>query len=531
VAVQPFESSGPRGVSPRAGIQLQSAEVLGWLVFYVVALTLTHEISHGAGNLHNDTLESYAWGKELQLGYSKHPPFWAWVACGWFAIFPATDWAAYLLSSVNSAVGLACSWLIARRYMSAERATCTMLCLMLTPMDLCFAQRFNANTVLLSLWPATTLAALRLVDRRRLADGVLAGLLIGLCLLSKYQSVLFLAPLALSVYLTSDAAPYLSRAAFVCYTVAAATILPHALWLTRHDFLPLVYAEVTTGRPFPVVLREALIFLLVSAAYLAPAVLGYAWAAGWNLRQLARALTNAMAGERRTVAVLAFGTLFLTLAVCLVRSSTVKPSYATPMFFALPIWLALAPGLPFASCGLRRLRVLGAVAIFGSLALAPAVGFITFASQARLAIRPKAEIVRAVTAEWHRRFALPLGIVAGDEDYAIAAPFYSSDHPSYLVGLDRRVLNDFAIPLGGGMTDLVLRQSPWVSRDRIAHEGLAIVCSDEHWLTSTGCNREAARWARPGATEFELAVAKEFLGWRGPVYKFHVYFLPPEASR
>ena len=53
-----------------------------------------------------------------------------------------------------------------------------MLGLMLSTTYVCFAQRFNANTVLISLWPAAALAVLRGLERNRIADGILAGLLV-----------------------------------------------------------------------------------------------------------------------------------------------------------------------------------------------------------------------------------------------------------------------------------------------------------------------------------------------------------------
>jgi hypothetical protein len=225
---------------------------------------------------------------------------------------------------------------------------------------------------------------------------------------------------------------------------------------------------------------------------------------------------------------LAFGTPVLTLAICMARSATVKPIYATPMFFMLPIWLAMSPGLPFDSAALVRIRRLAAGFIMACLIVSPIAGGVAFAAHARLATRPKTEIARAITSEWHRRYGTPLRIVAGDQDYAIAAPLYSPDHPSYLIGLDARELTDFHIPLGGGISDPVLRQSPWASREAIAREGVAIICSEERWLSATGCDQEAGHWAGANTDRFDLKLAKRFLGMAGPMYEFHVYFLPPK---
>jgi 4-amino-4-deoxy-L-arabinose transferase-like glycosyltransferase len=502
--------------------------VVCWLVLYVAAFTGVHYLSLASGNLHNDTLEAYAWGKELQLGYSKHPPFWAWVAYAWFTVFPTTDWSAYLLCSLNGGIGLWCSWLIARRYLPRDRALASLLCLMITTSYICFVQRFNANTILVSLWPATTLAVLRAVEHDRLRDGAVAGLLAGLCLLSKYQSVLFLLTLLVAVYfLENSARSYFSRSALTCYAVAAIVASPNILWLQHNDYLPLQYMRVTTARPWSTSLRESIVFILVASAFIAPAVIAYVWAGGRHWRGLVPALIGGFRGKGLPLAILTLGPPALTIAVCLLRSSTVRSTYAIPMFFVLPAWIAMAPSLPFDALALRRLRGIAAAVIFICLVASPVFGYANFVANSRLVTRPKDDVVDAVTTAWHQRFGKPLRIVAGDQDYAISAPFYSTDHPSYLIGFDRRDLAEFAIPMSHGPIDFVPRLSPWVNMAAIERDGLAIICSREAWLSSTGCREEAALWIRNRGMHFEADVAERDFLLPGPVYKFDIYFVPP----
>jgi 4-amino-4-deoxy-L-arabinose transferase-like glycosyltransferase len=503
-------------------------EIGGWLAFYVVALTGIHLFSHGSGNLHNDTLEAYAWGRELQLGYPKHPPFWAWVADVWFNLFPTADWAAYLLASLNAAIGLGCSWLIGRRFLPPERAMAAFYCLTLTSSYLCFAQRFNANTILLSLWPATTLFTLRAVERNRLRDGFCAGLLAALCMLSKYQSAIFLTTLFVAVYFIKGMAqPYRSKAAWICYAVALTTVIPHLIWLRHTGFLPILYMRVTTIRPWPIVARESVTFLFAAAGYVAPAVIAYAWAGRHGWRTLSTAFTGGFRGKRRAVAILAFGVPVLTLAICLIRSSTVKTAYAIPMLFMLPIWFAMAPQLAFDNVVLGRIRSLAGGLILFLLIASPIVGVASFKIKARFATRPKDEIADAVTAAWHRQFGKPLRIVAGDEDYAIAVPFYSDDHPSYVIGFDERVLADFGLPMSGGRAGFVPRLSPWSSIAAIDRDGLAIVCAEEAWHSTSGCVQEAVQWVGRTGLQFELTAAEQHYWFAGPAYRFQVFFLPP----
>jgi hypothetical protein len=100
-------------------------------------------------------------------------------------------------------------------------------------------------------------------------------------MLSKYQSAIFLLALGVAVYAAKGSLrPFRSKAALTCYAVALAMVVPHLVWLTHHHFLPVVYMQETTCRPWAIVLWESIVFLAVFAAYAAPAVALYAWAGG-----------------------------------------------------------------------------------------------------------------------------------------------------------------------------------------------------------------------------------------------------------
>ena len=78
-------------------------------------------IAKSTQDIHFDMGEVFSWSTELAYGYPKHPPFPAWVAWAWFAVFPYTDWAFYLLSAVSIGVALWFVWLIAARFVAGTR--------------------------------------------------------------------------------------------------------------------------------------------------------------------------------------------------------------------------------------------------------------------------------------------------------------------------------------------------------------------------------------------------------------------------
>ena len=78
-------SSGPDfGPSGEPG----NALIVGLLAGFVVVWTAYLSIGHAPFPILHDMSEAYVWGREFQLGYNQHPPFWAWVCGAWFLALP-----------------------------------------------------------------------------------------------------------------------------------------------------------------------------------------------------------------------------------------------------------------------------------------------------------------------------------------------------------------------------------------------------------------------------------------------------------
>ena len=76
------------------------------IVAFAALFALYFAVTEYAAAIHNDMAEAYAWGREFQLGYNQHPPFWAWICGAWFEIFPRTGFSFAALSGLNAALGL-----------------------------------------------------------------------------------------------------------------------------------------------------------------------------------------------------------------------------------------------------------------------------------------------------------------------------------------------------------------------------------------------------------------------------------------
>src|SRR6516225_7350084 len=215
--------------------------------------------------------EQFALGRELALGYPKHPPLAMAVVRAWFAVFPTADWAYYLLAMVNVALALWIVWRLCARFLDGEKRVLGLALLTLVPFFNFHGLKFNVNTVLLPLWAATTLWFLRSFETRRVLDAALAGLGAAAAMYGKYWSIFLLLGLGIAALVDRRRAVYFrSPAPWVTIAVGALALAPHVAWLIANDFAPFSYAIVLHGAgSFASTIGAALGYLAGSVAYVA----------------------------------------------------------------------------------------------------------------------------------------------------------------------------------------------------------------------------------------------------------------------
>jgi hypothetical protein len=210
---------------------------------WTIYALLTHK-----GGLHPDMTEAYAWGREFQLGYPKHPPLWAWTAGAWFSVMSRTHTAFFLLATLNSGAAVAGAWMLAGLFTHDDRyRMAAAASLLLIPFYTVQAHQFNANFALLALWPWAVYFFVLSMENCRRRDAVMFGVLAAAGMLSKYYTAALLA----SCVAASFAHPnwrryYRSAAPYITVAVFALLMAPHVWWLFQNDFLPLRYLESKT---------------------------------------------------------------------------------------------------------------------------------------------------------------------------------------------------------------------------------------------------------------------------------------------
>ncbi len=456
-------------------------------------------------DLHPDQLEVYAWSRHPSAGYYKHPPLGGLIGTAWFAVFPAADWSFRLLAMTNAAVALFAIERIGRLYLSGDKLLLMLLLLLLMPFYQFHAQLFASNQVLLSTWPIATWCFLRAFNTRGFAWSVAAGATAGLAMLGKYYSVYLVAAFVVAALVHPARWSYLRSASpWVSAVVGLLVIAPHLYWLRESAFTPFDYVYAAHSGTSPgAVLASVVTYLLGGIGYVALPLAAYMIVARPSLSTLAGALWPSDP-DRRMLVVLLAAMLLLPALTAPFLGVELTSLWTMQSWFLLPIIL-LAPQ----DAIVPRVRAIGlatsvlAITMLALLA-APVAAWTRHVYGTKHTEALYRSISEEIMREWHRHTERPLAIVMGDHPEAIT--FYSPDHPD-------------AVP------DFNLKVAPWVTPERLARDGYAVLC------LQAACANAAARRiaAEPRAIRREIELSRRYLGRAGPGARFTIVIVPPAA--
>ncbi|MGO9484116.1 MAG: glycosyltransferase family 39 protein [Rhodomicrobium sp.] len=477
----------------------------GGALLFIAAFTIHGAIVRSGAALHFDVLEAYAWGKEFQLGYDKHPPFWAWIAGAWFMLFPVNNASFMLLQAINSTLGLWGAWKLNGLFAKGWTRHAATLLLVATPLYTVMAFKYNANTILISLWPWTLFFFVRSLDGMRMRDALLFGAFAAACILSKYYAAILLMTCGLSLFFHPNGRKYfLSPLPWLAAVVFTALVLPHVLWVLANDAPTVAYAMNETGQGWPVAIQYAARFILDSAVSFG-GVLAILFLAWWTSKA---SIANEPAARlpqspQRFLAVLALTPPLLTIVFGLGFQLRPQAIWAVGIFSLMPLLLMqFAPALDSRRC--FQLAAAVAVAItFGAVPEALIERAVKKAKPS--AALPVRELAATATALWHAQTHAPLRYAGGHRHFANGISFYSGDHPSSFM-------------------DLSYAASPWVTPEKIRKDGLLIACLHE----DSNCLGKAAGLLSWNWKQTSINVGRAWGSIRAPEVAFDVFVVPPQ---
>ncbi|MEZ5855910.1 MAG: glycosyltransferase family 39 protein [Hyphomicrobiaceae bacterium] len=479
--------------------------VAGLLALHVVTWTVYGTWALGVGLIHDDMIEAWNWGQAPQFGYYKHPPLFAWMTWAWFRVFPIADWSFYLFSAVNSAVGLAGVGALARYFGLARYRVAAISLLMLTPLYGFLALKYNANAVLIPIWPWAAYFLLKSLETRTVRDGAILGLLGGLALLGKYYSVLLaIAFLAATLVSQQRRAYYRSPAPYVAIGVALIVIAPHVVWTVANGFPTVEYALSKFNYPLRQIAYWAFMTALAPIIFLGLPFVVCAVAGEGFKAALASVRQWLLSPRNRTLVIVAAAPFAMTLGFGFVGHAKVSLSYTIPIFFMGSLVL-------LAACSERAMERTGKWALrlavafcLGVMVLAPVIGYGRMRAQQDAAVAPIKELASEARRIWMQQTGRPLAVVASTDRFIGAVSFYGTDHPLYFVNFNQR-------------------QAPWMTDARLLAGGFVAICRAD----VVQCRTATAAAVPQGSKRIPVNLQHVSFGRTGPKVAYLLTLVPP----
>lgn len=421
-----------------------------------------------------DVVEGYVWGRELALGYTKHPPLQAWLLELSNRLTGGHLFGAYFLSQVCVGLTYLFVWRTVRilgfdqvrAFWSVVLASLVFFFTFPTP-------EFNPNILQMPIWAGMVYLFHLGLTHNRLRTWIMLGVLAALGLYTKYFVLLLVGTIGLFLIVIPHARPFLVKPGpWTAGLTALLLFIPHVLWMIDTDFLTLRYAA-ERSKPAESLsdhLLNPLNFLIAQVGNHGPMLL--AILAGFSLDGLrrirnrqpasepAKAQSSAAIVTKDQIFLLWFALVPLTVLVLasLFTGNHFEHMWGTPLFFLSGALAVFVFGLPENWAAPKRafliaiiLQIMLGLALIGQAVLEPYVR----GKGTRLHY-PGRDIAAAVEASWQKHTDEPLLIVAGDMWTAANVSLYSRSRPSLLL------YHDFD-------------RSPWVDPDIAEENGLLVL--------------------------------------------------------
>lgn len=413
-----------------------------------------------------DVVEGFAWGRELALGYTKHPPMQAWLLELSFHLTGGKAYGAYWLSGISIGLGYLAIWHLARRLGLTGRQA--FWAIVLTSVTFYFtlpAPEFNPNILQIPVWAGMILFFHRALEKGRLIDWVILGLLAAFGLYTKYFVALLIGAIGLYALVFPSARRHVMTpgpwlAAVVCLLAFA----PHLTWLVKTDFITFQYAASRShqGTGWTDHLYNPVNFLGAQIANHAGLFL--VALAGFSLASLKKIRLKLPAPklENRSDILFLLWFAFLPLGVVLLASAVTgnefKQMWGTPMFVLSGILAVCAFRVPADWSSPKRAFITAALiqAIFLGVITGQALLEPLWKKKLSRIHYPGRETALFLSDEWQKETGTPLAYVAGEMWPAAHLTLFAPSRPSMFLNHD---------PI----------ESPWIDAEDIQKKGVLLV--------------------------------------------------------
>jgi 4-amino-4-deoxy-L-arabinose transferase-like glycosyltransferase len=482
---------------PRTAAALLGLYALLWWAYALVAKSTQ--------SIHFDMGEVFAWSTELAYGYPKHPPFPAWVAALWFAVFPRADWAFYLLATASIALALWFVWLIAIRFVEGDKRAVALVLLAFAPVFNFQPLKFNSNALLIPVWAGATWLFLRSYSSRTLMAGALAGAGAAIAMLTKYWSAFLIVGFVAGAFAHPCRRDYFrSPAPWVSIAVGAALLAPNIATLFQYDFYAFTYASTSHADASFTSVLESIGNYFGGIVYLAGCLLVLQLAAAPRAA-VWREIVWPSGPERRFLAAILWAGLLTPIVAALAFKMRLNALWTMPCWSLLPALALSAPGMTLTRRAAAAVLAAAYVIPLLALAVSPFVALRALEHGVDNDAAYYQPLAREVDRRWPQISDRPLRYVTGPEGLAWGCTFYCRDRPRAFPSFSRV-------------------NAPWIDPAAMARDGFVALCLAD----DAGCLAQARAIAagNPHVREETVEVAGSAFGRKGEGRRFTILLSP-----
>jgi 4-amino-4-deoxy-L-arabinose transferase-like glycosyltransferase len=196
----------------------------------------------------HDMIENLYWGKELQLGYEKHPPLFAWISYFFYKLFGSWPESLYILTQLNLLLGFYFIYKTSRLMLNKEESYASVLIFMTSVCAVFGNEKFNASTILMSLFPAMFYFFVRILKFEKKPDAVFLGIFSAAAFIGKYFALLYIGCMGLFLLQNKECRKFFKMPHFyIAAVVFMICISWHVIWIIDNDCVTLKYALAKTA--------------------------------------------------------------------------------------------------------------------------------------------------------------------------------------------------------------------------------------------------------------------------------------------
>ncbi len=395
-----------------------------FLIAHLIIWTLIPSISNI--NLPLDTIEALAWGGNLDWGYSKHPPFSAWVVELFYQIFGNQDWVYYFLSQLFVIAAFFIIFKFSEDFFSKKILSLISILLLEGIYFYNFTTpEFNVNVCQLPFWALTVYYCWKGIKDNDITSWLLFGLFAACGVLSKYLFIYLLISIDIFfIYLISK--KKFNSKILISLISFFVILAPHLVWLFDNNFITFSYAFKRTGleeTQFLDHIYNPLIFLGKQLGILIPFFIMFLF-----MISKIKMKFNFKDKKFMFLFIINVVPILLMFLTSVLTGAKLRTMWMTPFYLFMGVFLIYTFQKSFT---LNRLKYFFSVFLVLFIFSPATYFYISITKNDKRTDYPGKKISQVVQEKWENNFSNKIGVVGGNEWHAGNLSYHLKSRPKW----------------------------------------------------------------------------------------------------